>query len=131
MFHYMFLAVIVRQFLAWFDVSKGNDKDTVTNVMSFAIRFAAVVDIPRDVLTSRSIDCDLVGNLEQIHSPTPVGFFGADAVTHVFNDTVTFFDQLGGKESQAGGRFSNAYGILFHTGQSIIPIGIAKQGPAR
>lgn len=130
MFHYVLFPIVIRQFLAGLDISERDDKNAISDVVGFAVRPAAVIDIARDILAAGSVNRNLVSHFEQVHSPTAICLLSTDPLASILDDTVATPDRFGGKQAQAGGRLSYAYGIRFHTAQCITFRMTGVTGPA-
>ncbi len=60
----IFLAVVVRELFAGLDVATRVDEDFVPNDFDLAVRATRVVDVPRNICSSFSVDRSAVFEIE-------------------------------------------------------------------
>ncbi len=66
----IFLAIIVKEFLAWLDIPERHNIDACVAYLYLAIRLAGVIDVARLVPLRLSVDSLVLVHLEKVFATT-------------------------------------------------------------
>ncbi len=99
---YVFLSVVVRNLLTFFDGAGGKDKHAVAVNLCLCIRPARMINVASLIPLRLTVNRIALLDLKKIPALARFLFFWRHAPSHVFNNALTFWYGFTGKKSKAG-----------------------------
>ncbi len=98
----VFLAVVIREFLARLDVLDGIDEHPPPHDLRLAVWSAGVIDISGDVFSGRAVYRAARADLKEILAPARIFLGGREGPAEVFDDALSFLIGTRGEKTESG-----------------------------